>query len=333
MSGYNKNHREITSLDEIRNNTGIDKMKETFLDLADNNLERAINLVNNKNLKFSTLFLLQQEIQSANILPNLSARNKNALDISNGIILKQFINSQRFSSEYRQDDFTALKWILDTGYIDDGLSEQYDEVIDTTAIILTKIYKDRSCLHTIEELIFKRHRNGAFIYDLVWAYFEVINPEDLFTVVNRLRSNNHSDIELARKFLNFIPCISENVGADPVKQYYCSVRWINENLKYLYYTGETFLQTINPNRYEISLEAKYLQRVVSSVVNADQSRLLAESEYSCLECFKKLDSQARKKLADCSAVLYKRNKNRWSKWIESPVEKQLEIADRILEGS
>lgn len=333
MSAYNRNPKEPVSLDEIRNSRGIDVMRESFRDLTDNNLERALYLINNKNLKYSTLFILQQDIQNANIVPNLNQRNKNALEITNGILLKEFIGTHRFSAGARQEDATTLKWMLDTGYIDDGLNDEYDEVIDTTAIILAKIYKDRGCLNTIEDLIFKRNRKGAFIYDLVWAYFEVINPEDLVLVANRLRSNNKMDVELARNFLNFIPYIGTNREGNPLKQYNYSLRWIGKNVKYLYYTGETNLQTFNPYRYRVSMEAKYLQRTAAELFSSDGTRSLTEEENNSLNYFKNLDDDTKQKLSDCSAVLYQKNRYRWSKWIQSPVDKQIETADRILEGS
>jgi hypothetical protein len=328
MSIY-KNLKEIELFDEIRLTNGIDNMKATFRDLVNNNPEKAISLINNKNVHFASLFILQPEIENSNLLPSLSVRNKQALEIKNGILLKEFKNTERFRSEDKEEDYSTLKWILETGYIEDGLNDEYDEVLDTTAIILTKVYKDKKCLPTMEEMIFNRYRRGAFIYDLVWAFFEVADSEHLILMANRLRSSNKKDVELARKLLNFIPCIGMYSEEDNIKQYQCSLNWIKQNRDFLYYTGETYLQTSDPYRYAVSMEAKYLQKTASSV-NGELSRSLTEEEYTYLDNFKKLDDDSKIRLSNWSSLLYRKSKNRWSKWLQNPIDKQIEIAMRIL---
>jgi len=328
MSMYLKKPKEIESLDEIRLNKGIDRMKTVFSDLVNNNPEKAIKLINDKNAKFTSLFILQPEIKRSDILSSLSVRNKHALEITNGILLKEILNSERFSAEYKEEDYSALKWILETGYKEDGLSDQYDEVLDSAALLLARVYKDKSCLATIEEIIFNRYRKGAFIYDLVWAYFETSDSENLIMMANRLRSSNLKDVELARKFLNFIPCLSMNREKDNLKQFKCSQKWIEKNKDFLYYTGDTNLQTSNPNRYAINLDAKYLQRSASNV-NGELSRSLTEYECKCLDSFKKLDDDSKLQLSDYSSILYRKSKHRWSKWLQKPMDKQIELAKSI----
>ncbi|MHB8064968.1 MAG: hypothetical protein ACYDG2_20490 [Ruminiclostridium sp.] len=326
-----ENLKEIEILDEIRLNRGIDRMKSIFYDLVKSNPEKAIKSINDKNVQFASLFLLRPETRISDIFTRLSARNKYALEITNGILSKEILNTQRFSSEYKQDDYLAIKWILETGYIDDGLNDQYDEVLDAAAIILAKVYKDRSCLSIIEEMIFSRYRKGAFIYDLVWVFFEVSDSENLIIMANRLRSSNRKDVELARKFLNFVPCIGMNSEEDHIKQYQCSLRWLKQNKDFLYYTGETCLQTSNPYLYAVSLEAKYLQKTASSI-NGELSRSLTEGEVTCLDRFKKLDAASKLCLSNYSSILYRKSKYRWGKWLKNPIDKQIEIAKRMLGG-
>jgi len=332
MSTNYKNPKEIETLDKIRLNDGIDRMKVIFSDLVKNNQEKAIKLINDKNVRFSSLFILQPEIKKSDLFTRLSIRNKNALEITNGILLKEISNIQRFSPQNRQEDYSTLKWILETGYIDDGLNDQYDEVLDTTAIILARVYKEKDCLPIIEEMIFNRYRIGAFIYDLVWTFFEVPDSENLFLIANRLRSTNRKDVELARKFLNFIPCLGTYNGEDNMKQYQCSQKWIKQNKDFLYYTGETYLQTGNPYRYAVSLEAKYLQKT-ASFLNGELSRSLTEDESICLDSFKALDNDSKLRLSNYSSMLYQKSKHRWSKWLQNPIDKQIEIAKRIPGGS
>jgi hypothetical protein len=181
----------------------------------------------------------------------------------------------------------------------------------------------------MDELIFNRHRKGAYIYDLVWAFFETITPQSINMVANRLRSANPKDIELAQKFLNFIPCM--NREEDPLKQYQCCVRWINQNENFLYYTGATNQQTTNPSRYAVSLEAKYLQKP-AGIILSDQTRSLRKEELSYMDIFKSLDDDSRLLLANYSDMLYRTNKYRWNRWLQSPVEKQLVVARKTMGG-
>jgi hypothetical protein len=61
-------------------------------------------------------------------------------------------------------------------------------------------------------------------------------------ISKRLLSDNSKDVELARKLLGFIPCIAEGCQDDNIKQYRNTVKWINNNIKFLYYTGEHFFK-------------------------------------------------------------------------------------------
>jgi hypothetical protein len=183
-------------------------------------------------------------------------------------------------------------------------------------------------------MIFNRYRKGTFIYDLVWTFFEVSDAKSLIMVANRLRSSNSKDVELARKFLNFIPCIGMNNEQDQMKQYQmkqyqCSIKWINQNKNFLYYTGETYLQTSNPFRYAVSLEARYLQKTAENV-NGELARSLTEDERTCLDRFDKLDDDSKLCLSNYSSMLYHKSKYRWSKWLQNPIDKQIDIAKKIL---
>jgi hypothetical protein len=166
---------------------------------------------------------------------------------------------------------------------------------------------------------------------LIWAFFECADPESLIMVVNRLRSSNRKDVELARKLLDFIPCMGMENHENNLKQYQSCLKWINQNRKFLYYTGESSLQTSNPCRYAVSLESKYLQRTVSNDTE-EASRSLTVDEYRLLDSFKELDPDSRLLLSNCSSTLYGRNKYWWNKWLNYPVTKQLEIAKRMSGG-
>lgn len=319
---YSENLNKVGLLDEFRLKHGADNLREYFHGLVRKDKDQAIKLVNDENLLYPTLFILQPEIRRFDLFTQLNIRNIQAIKL---------VYSTKIS-ENREDNHSVLKWILETGYKEDGLNDRYDEVMDTAAIILTKVFRDLSCLPAIEELIFNRNRKGTFTHDLIWAFFEVEDPRVITMVTNRLQSSEQKDIELAREFLNFIPCITENSENDPIKQHECALKWINENQNYMYYTGETCQQASNPCRYAISLEAKYLQRSVKDVQEG-QSRSLDDYESRSLDNFMKLDDYSKSMLSKCSEILYKRSKYNWNKWLQNPIDKQLAVARRMLGGS
>lgn len=314
--------------DEIRIFNGSDELTTIFRDLINNDFDEAIKSLNHRYLQFPSLFILNTEI-SSEVYERLNTRNKYALDFINQVLSEEEgPDSERILSESTQQSFEAYKWILESGFSEDGLSEAYDEVLDKAAIVLCKVYNDQSCLRIMEALIFDRHRKGAYIYDLTWAYFESLNPQNINFLVDRLRSANPKDVELARKFLNFVPDINSR-DEDSRKLYHRALKWLSQNQNFIYYTGVTNNQTSNPSRYAVSLEAKYLQKPACSVMQ-EQSRNLNKEEASYLNNFINLNEDTRLLLSKCSDMLYHINKYKWSKWLQSPVEKQIEIAERMV---
>ncbi|EMS71803.1 hypothetical protein [Ruminiclostridium cellobioparum] len=318
----------IALFDEIRIYYGSDKLATIFRDMVDNDVEEALKSLNQKNLLFPSLFVLHNEINNVGLNERLSNRNKYAMDLINQVLADEELDSERLQSGNIQENLTAARWILESGSSEDGLSDEFDQVLDTSAIVLCKLYNDRSCLRTVETLIFDRHRKGSYTYDLTWVFFETLNPQNLNTLANRLRSANPKDVELARKFLNFIPDL-DNRNNDARKQHQIASRWINRNQNFLYFTGSSNQQTIDPMRYEVSLEAKYLQRPVGSIMT-EQSRALRKEEVTYLDNFNKLDDDVKLLLSNCSDYLCRSDRYKWSKWLHSPLEKQIEMAERMV---
>lgn len=213
----------IALFDEIRIYYGSDKLATIFRDMVDNDVEEALKSLNQKNLLFPSLFVLHNEINNVGLNERLSNRNKYAMDLINQVLADEELDSERLQSGNIQENLTAARWILESGSSEDGLSDEFDQVLDTSAIVLCKLYNDRSCLRTVETLIFDRHRKGSYTYDLTWVFFETLNPQNLNTLANRLRSANPKDVELARKFLNFIPDL-DNRNNDARKQHQIASR-------------------------------------------------------------------------------------------------------------
>jgi hypothetical protein len=244
-------HSKNAFLDDFRFRNGIPHMKKTFHEIANTDVEKAVRLVNDANIRFPSLFILQPEIIKRDLGSRLNSRNMFSLDFSNQIL------NGALSSPYKPDKehYPHLKWIFETGYDTEDVNDQYDEIMDKVAILLAKVYKDKSCLKKIERLIFSRYRKGYYIYDLVWAFFECCSPGDLLLIANRLRSPHPRDVELARQLLNFVPCVGNANGDESrMMQYRCAAKWLQHNRKYLYYTGESNQQKSNPSRFAVSGE-------------------------------------------------------------------------------
>lgn len=241
----NRNRDNMAYLDGIRMKFGNDQLRHVFRDEAEHDRERAANLINT-NIRFPSLFLLRPEISKTYLYNSLNNKNRKALDISDEILTGKIDNADHRQEEDRE----TLHWMLHSGYQDDGMDEQYDQVLDNAALLLSNVHREKTCLKPIVEIIFSRHRKGFYTYDLIWAFFEASQPSDLLLIAEKLRSSHPRDVELARSLLNFVPCLQTESNTH--KQYQCSVKWIKRNLRRLYYTGETNQQHSSPMRYALS---------------------------------------------------------------------------------
>jgi hypothetical protein len=325
------NSRTPSLLDKVRLTNGTDEYKKYFRNLVRYNKRKSIQMINDENLSFSSLMLLRPEVQRNNLYPYLNTRNRNALKIAETILSRESGICSRSVSNYKQMSYSDLRWIFDTGYVDDGISCEHDEVLDSAAILLVRIHGDKVILNNVLETIFTRYKNGRFIHDLVWAFFESRDPKCLIMAANKLHSNDPKDIELARKMLNFIPFIQRNRDADNQSQYTYALNWIQENYIFLYYTGESFNQSNSPIPYAVSPEGKYIFKPVSPETGKIQSPL-TDIEQSLLNNFRSLDDKSKLLLSTYSFMLHRQNLNTWSSWLRYPVTEQLRIAESVMGG-
>ena len=318
------NYHKLSFLDRFRLNEGIDKLKSHYHYLVKFNTNKAANLINDKKLHFCTLFVLQPVIKGTNYSEYLNSQNESALEFITDMLEKDVSNKKNSENIHKQPNYSVLKWILETGWLDDGLNNKYDEILDKSAILLTKKYNDISIINIIVEIIFSRHRKGLYIHDMVWALFESRSIQSLIITAQRLHSKQWRDVKLACKLLGFIPGIDIEFNKNRVKPYLVFLNWIEENSSFLNYTGEGFQQTPTPEPYAVSLEAKYLCKI-SAMDNPKPLRLLNE-ESKRLEIFKILDKNTRILLSRFSFYLFRQNYHEWIRWINYPVEKQIRIA-------
>lgn len=306
---------------------GTDGVRKLLGELAEQDSDTAVRMLNDESLQFGTLYTLQTELSAFRLYDRLSPQRKNALQIA-GILAAAKKTEKTGGLETRSDADThaALHWILTSGFRDDGTSSEYERILELSAILLTKRYKDTSVLPLLADMAFMRHRAGHLYYDLVWAFLEAREPRSLPLIARYLCSGEPGDVELARRLLYFVPCIRDNWNDAGTRQYSCTLQWLQENLPFLYYTGESFQQTSHPKVYAVSLEAKYLCKNVS-VNTGKPLQPWKEEEQALLNVFGRLNAPDRRKLADFSYRLYCRNLQQWSFWLDCPLAEQNRLAD------
>lgn len=322
---YNSNFNSSSFLDNIRSDKGSTDLKDFFTELSKKDLRGAADFINDKNLQFSTLFILKDEIEKINLFYNLTLRNKTALLIIKEILTdkKHNLAEEHLSFDYVQIIHSTLKWILESGSSSDGMNDEYDRVLDIVCAVLTKMYKDKTLLPIMADMIFKRYKKGSLIHDLVWAFFQAADPQSLIIIGEKLLSSSAEDVKIACRLLNFIPEVNKNISKE--KKYTNFLNWMKENSPFLKYTGESFQQTTNPKPYKIVLEGKYLCKNIC----CDNGKALccpSENEYRLLDDFKKLDHSTKLILANFSLRVHHKNIYLWNIWRRYSLDDQIKIA-------
>ncbi|HDK7138863.1 TPA: hypothetical protein PTV74_001450 [Clostridium botulinum] len=317
----------INFLDKRMDDSGVDNIRSFFYQLAKENEKEALNLINDENLHFTSLFVLRPEIEELNLFQKLNARNRIALGITNEILSskRNISDVEYLSFDYIQAVHSVLKWMIETGCINDGLDDQYDEILDITAIFLTKIYRDKTVLPIIAEMIFRRYKQGLLIHDLAWAFFESRDPISLSIISERLQSKELKYVELAQELLSFVPRIGIRSNIDIKKQHLSFLDWFGKNNLFLHFTGESFQQVKNPVIYRVVLEAKYLCEPVS-INTGEILRILSGKECKMIDEFKRLDENAQELLSEFSVMLHHNNICKWQYWLECPIGEQIKFA-------
>ncbi len=315
-------------LDNIRTTQDTEHVKEIFNDMIKNDKVKALSLINEDSMLFGSLFILYSEIEKLNIFEHLNLRNKIAINI-----IKEILSGSSELSDigcspcnYLEAAHSGIRWMLVSGAYDDGLDDTFDKVIDSAASLLVKVYSDKTVLPVIADLIFKRNIKGLFHNDLVWVFFEAQSPESLILLAEHFKSPYAADIELAYKLLRFIPNISRRIGISGAEIAKHFNNWIEDNILFLYYTGESFQQSINPTPYRISLEAKYLCKVVS-VDTGNIIESIDEEQYKLLKEYSELDTDNKSMLSSFSYDMHKKNLKYWNKWIRYSIAEQIAIAE------
>jgi len=227
-------------------------------------------------------------------------------------------------SNHNKIAYPILKDMFEKAISEHGLSNEHDELLDLTAMILIKTHNDKTILPTIIDMIFFRNREGLFTHDLIWAFFQAKDPYSLMLIANYLDSDDENDVKLANKLLDFVPS-SDMTRSDGGKQHKAFFYWLKENYHYLYFTGEGFQRTSNPIPYIVALDAKYLCKQVS-LYTGKPLIPFTKKETALLVYFNNLDENSKLLLSGCSLRIHHQNMHSWKSWINHSITKQMRIA-------
>lgn len=312
-------NRRVSMLDDLRLHNSYEKTRDLFHRLYQQDAVQAINLLNEEDLSFPSLYILQPEISKLSLDNALSDKNRLALDIEKRLLTHRHPDNVASEGEVHN----VLKWMLVSGSGATSLGEEYDTIMDLAALLLIKEYNDTDILPLLEEMIFSRHRKGLNTYDAEWALFESGDAECIAMVAKRLLSSDVRDVSMARRMLGFIPCVNEN--DDAASQHRCVMQWLSRNRRYLRYTGESNQKCTCPHPFKVALEQKYLQRALDT--DEDWSRLLSE-EQNAVAAFNQLDEQDKELLSDYSHHLHMNSAGQWRRWMNNGVPEQIAAAKR-----
>lgn len=322
----------LSTLDKLRINRNADDFRGIFHEMGEKQRPKVISYINEDGLYFSTLFILMPEIEALALYDQLNLRNAVALKICAQILRDENMYYHVVNLFYESSSmtYTVLTWMLKTGSAEDGLNDEYDEVLDAAASLVIKTYKDNSVLPMVANMIFKRNRKGYLIHDLVWCFFQARTPDCLRLIAEYLRSSNQRDVQLARQLLHFIPDETGD-GADLQKQYRNFHTWLQENNPYLYFTGENLQFSSDPKPCRVDLDAKYLCKSISPY-DRKPFQPLTESEVLHLQQFHQLNREDEKLLSKYSRRMHDSNLRMWNQWMQYPLDKQIETAKVGLGG-
>ncbi|MEM1485916.1 hypothetical protein V6615_13740 [Oscillospiraceae bacterium PP1C4] len=326
--------RKLSSLDQIRLDQGTEQLKRIFYRLGETQKQQATFYINEGTLSFPSLFVLIPEIDALNLYDKLNPRNITAIKACAKIAGNQALHVPAEQSPSENSDmlYPVLKWMLKTGAAEDGLCNEYDKVMDGAASILIKTYQDQTNLPIIVDLIFIRNRKGHLIHDLVWCLFQARTPYTLNLIAGYLRSADPQDTKLARKLLHFASVQENAKGAALHNQYEAYLSWLKENYAFLYFTGESFQCTSDPEPWSVDLDAKYLCK---GRAPADRNPLnpLTEFEQSCLHQFHEAGDEEKKLLSKYSNKMHNENIESWNKWMQYDLNTKIQIAKGSLGGA
>lgn len=315
----------VGNLETLRRKSGNEALRTYFLKTMQEDKDKAVSLLNADNLSFATFYILMPQILDMSLASELNDRNKAAALFCLRILSHADndpalnLKTPETGDLYR----STLEWILLSGNKEAGLSDEFDRILEAAAVVLLKQYKDTEVLPAVVRMVFYRNRKDMYIHDLVWALFSLKDTRVLSLIADFLKSRSKRDSELAENLLRH--AAFGGFGEKGRPKYESYISWLRENSPYLYFTDETFHQSTDPVLCKVNLEAKYLCRKLPQK-DEETVAVFADADKGRLSSFSGLDDRVKAMLAGYSRRLYLRNRRQWSRWMEYPIEKQIEIA-------
>lgn len=313
-------------LDFIRRTRGAWACESTFRRLCREHREIAVWMINDSAVRYATLYILRPEIAELHLEDQLNERNRAVLALCEKITEGKAQGAPDATRSFDTETIhAALMWMFQTGLSDDGLSGDFDQTLDIAASVLIKSHHEKTILPDAAELIFRRNRKGAYLHDLIWAYFQSRDAESLRLIAGHLISPVRQDEELAATLLH-LPAEGLETERGRQKKYKETLSWIDENSPYLYFTGESFQRTNSPVPCSVDLGAKYLNKKISPRSRQPLSPLTAEERSSLTHFRQEAPEEDKTLLAKYSHKLHEESPGNWAQWLQSPVSRQIEIA-------
>jgi hypothetical protein len=318
---------ERGALDRMRLESGFENTRVYLRGLAGTNLANAQALLADGSLRFGTLYLLLPDLQSLRLLGALGPRSAAALVLCREIVAAPGGRGGK-SLPGGETAHAALRWMLLTGGEDTGLSNEYDQILDTAAAVLIRSYHDGEALPAAVAMVFSRRKKGLYLHDLVWALFSAQDASVFPLIAGHLRSPDGGEAALAAKLLRHAPeGAGEQSGA-----YEDYMAWLGENGPYLLFTGEAFQSSSDPVPCRVDLPSKYLCR--GPAVPAMRSDgAAAREQRERAENFRRLGERQQAALASYSARLHGASPEEWKRFMGYPLETQLRLADADAGGA
>jgi len=318
----------FNEINNIKIAEGTEKYKFKIKQLLLSEKELALEYINSTHLTFPRLFDLIPLIDEENLYQELSIRNITALKLCTRILKNKVLSAKLYflSAENSETNYPVLLWIVNSGVEDDGMDDDFDQIVDGACAMLISLYNEKGILEKIIDLIYRRNEKGNFTHDLIWALFSSENTDVLKMISEHLGSENENEVLLSKKLLsNNSPSGLDNSLDDSEK----TALWLDDNQPYVYFTGQSFNASSNPSHYLIDLAGKYLRkpRNNADTVQASSSPLTETQRNRLLE-FEQISEEQQFILAEYASTLYHSSEEKWREWMRFPVQKQLEIAQK-----
>ncbi len=227
------NSSDVLDLEQIRETNGSDACISAFDHVQRNDKQKALELLNDLKMTFSTLYVLLPKI--IDLWAHLSTRNATAVKIIDEVaegVLGRHIDLAVISVEI----YETLLWMLQTGHRAHALDNLFHKVMDIVCAVLLDTYEEKRVLPLVCDLIFARKEKGQCVHDLIWSFFRTKDPETLRLVAGRLESENADTDAFARRLLNMKD--GDGGGDTDIPTDRAGfLQWLEKNEPFLFFTG------------------------------------------------------------------------------------------------